>query len=310
MPDQAENLRRLVRRLEARRGRQVVAAKREPAGRRGRVIAVSGGKGGVGKSSLAVNLGLAIAGSGRRVLLVDADLGLASADVLLGIEARYSLAEVALDEVPASQAVVRVAGGLDLLPGSSGVAEMADLKPVQLERLVAELARLERTYDAILVDTAAGAGEAVRSFLRAADRVVIVTTPEPPAITDAYALAKMLAREDQRQLGVAVNMARSEREGARVASRLAAVARQYTGIHLEELGAVPFDWEVAAAVRERRPLLVGRPRAAASVALRRLAARVWRWARPTASEMDARGAGSGVLAGVLRRAAGGGNVRG
>ncbi len=304
MPDQAENLRRLVNRLEARRGRQVVSAGRAPVARRGRVIAVSGGKGGVGKSSVAVNLGLAIAGGGRRVLLVDADLGLASADVLLGVQARYSLAEVALDEVPADQAVVRVAGGLDLLPGSSGVAEMADLKPVQLERLVAELARLERAYDAVVVDTAAGAGEAVRSFLRAADRVVIVTTPEPTAITDGYAMAKLLAREGQRWLGVVVNMARSEREGARVANRLAAVARQYTGIQLEELGAVPFDWEVAAAVRERRPLLVGRPRAAASVALRRLAARVWCWARPAADEIDAGRQRSGVLAGMLRPAAG------
>jgi flagellar biosynthesis protein FlhG len=303
MHDQAENLRRLVRRLEQSRGCQVPTPARAAHCRRSRVVAVSGGKGGVGKSSISLNLGLAVAAAGRRVLLVDADLGLASLDVLLGLEAPASLADVALDELPASRAVVRVAGGLDLLPGASGVAEMTSLKPIQLDRLQAELTRLERNYDLVLLDTAAGAGEDVRCFLRAADRVVVVTNPEPTAITDAYALCKLLAREGQRELGVLVNMARSEREGRLVAERLSAVARKFAGVEVAGLGAVPFDWQVAAAVRERRPVLLGRPRSAASVALRRSAAGVWRWAQPRRGEAAASGERRG-LAGAIRRGVG------
>ena len=303
MADQAENLRRLVRSLEKSSAYQVAAPGRPARVRRSRVIAVSGGKGGVGKSNTSVNLGLAMAAAGRRVMLVDADLGLASLDVMLGLEAAASLADVALDELPAAEALVRVAGGLDLLPGASGVAEMTSLKPIHLDRLLAELARLEENYDVVLVDTAAGAGEDVRSFLRAADRVLIVTNPEPTAITDAYALAKLLTREGQRDLGVLVNMARSEREGARVAARLAAVARRYAGVEIAQMGAVPFDWHVAAAVRERKPVLLGRPRSAASVALRRAAAGIWRWAQIRRDEAAAP-TGKRGLAGVFRRAVG------
>jgi flagellar biosynthesis protein FlhG len=295
MPDQAESLRRLVRQLRAS-GSQVMTAPRRPVARRTRVIAVTGGKGGVGKSNLAANLGLALAAAGRRVLLVDTDLGLASLDVLLGVQPEFSLAEVVLDDLPAGRAVTRVAPGLDLLPGASGVAEMADLQRIQLDRLVARLAGLESCYDAVLLDTAAGAGEEVRRFLRLADGVVVVTSPEPTAIADAYALAKLLTSEGQERIGVVVNMSRSEREGERVAGRLAAVARKYTGAHLEELGAVPFDWEVAAAVRERRALLLGRPRAAASAAVRRVAARVWRWAGQTPAAVAWGGGGRGAVA--------------
>jgi flagellar biosynthesis protein FlhG len=304
MSDQAESLRRLVRQLESRAGRRLAPAGRaaRPAG--GRLIAVSGGKGGVGKSSLAVNLGLAMSATGRRVLLVDADLGLASLDVMLGVRAEYSLAEVALDDVPAERAVVRVAGGLDVLPGASGVAEMADLTPVRRQRLLAELTRLESRYSAILLDTAAGAGEEVRAFLRAADAVIVVTSPEPTAITDAYALAKLLAAEGQTRLGSVVNMSRSRREGERVGARLCEVALKYTGARIEQLGAVPFDWEMAAAVRERRPVLLGRPRSAASNALRRVAARTWHWSQVrTAPRREAWGSRPG-LAGVFARTAG------
>jgi len=304
MADQAESLRRLVRELESRHGRQVVSAARPSAVRRARVVAVTGGKGGVGKSSVALNLGLAMANNGRRVLLVDADLGLASLDVMTGVHAPASLAEVALDELPASRAVVSLTRGLDLLPGSSGVAEMADLKPIQIDRLMAELARLESNYDVVLIDTAAGAGEEVRSFLRAADRVLIVTNPEPTAITDAYALAKLLAREGQGNLGVLVNMARSEREGRVVASRLAGVAARYARVQIRQIGAVPFDWSVNTAVRERRPVLVSNPRSMASNALRRVAAVLWQWIQPGSSEQQGHGQPRPGLAGIMRRAVG------
>jgi flagellar biosynthesis protein FlhG len=244
------------------------------------VVAVSGGKGGVGKSSLALNIGVAMAGAGRKVLLVDADLGLASLDVLLGLQPECSLAEVALDDRPLSDALVRIMPGLDLLPGASGVSAMADLGPVPVGQLLAGLSRMDSAYELVIVDTAAGAGEQVRAFLRAADRVAVVTTPEPTSITDAYALAKILTGERQSRLGLIVNMARSDREACRVADRLVEVARSYFDGRIEKLGTVPYDWQVGAAVRERRPLVSCRPVAPAAVAIRRLAGSLWRWAQP------------------------------
>ncbi|HOX05729.1 MAG TPA: P-loop NTPase [Planctomycetota bacterium] len=282
MPDQAEGLRQLVRRLNVQGPRP---RPDEPApGRRARTVAVTGGKGGVGKSSLAANLGLALAAAGRRTLLVDADLGLASADLLLGVRPRATLAEVALDGLEVREALVPVAPRLDLLPGASGVADLADLTPVARQTLIASLAGLDGEYDVLLVDTAAGAGEQVRAFLRAADRVLAVTTPDPAAVTDAYALFKLLAAEGHRGLGLTVNMARSEDEGARVAGRIAQVARRYLGAEIELLGSVPFDWQAAAAVRARRPLLTAAPFAPASHAVRRIGERLKSWALPAVRE--------------------------
>jgi len=297
VPDQADSLRGLLRRMEALGWRAPAGRPERP--RRARTVAVTSGKGGVGKSSLAVNLGLALASSGREVLLVDADLGLASADLLLGLSPEATLAEVTLDDLPVRQALVPVAPGLDLLPGVAGVAELADLSPVARQQLIAALAALEDDYDLVLVDTAAGAGEGVRAFLRAADRVLVVATPEPAAVTDAYALVKLLRAEGQAELGLAVNMARSEREGRRVAERVAQVARRYLEAELELLGSVPFDWQVAAAARARRPLLAAAPYAPASHAVRTLAGRLVRWALPAT---EARGRGG--LVGLLSRAVG------
>lgn len=297
MPDQADNLRRLLQRLEDQGWRPQV--ERPEGSRRARIIAVTGGKGGVGKSSMAVNLGLSLANSGRKVLLVDADLGLASADLLLGLAPKVTLAEVALDGMPVRDALVRVTPGFDLLPGVAGVAELADMTPVARQVLISSLSGLDNEYDVILVDTAAGAGESVRAFLRAADRVLVVATPDPAAITDAYALVKLLSNEGVTGLGLAVNMARSEREGQRVAERIAFVARQYVGAELELLGSVPFDWEASSATRARRPVLLTAPYAPASIAVRRVAARLVEWALPAAELRERSG-----LVGFLARAVG------
>lgn len=303
MPDQADNLRRLLRHMEERGWRPEEVAGRPPRVRRARTVAITGGKGGVGKTSLAVNLGLALAASGRKTLLVDVDLGLASADLLLGLAPERSLAEVVLDDLPVRQALVRLPAGLDFLPGVAGVAQMADLAPVARQKLLAALAGLEDDYDFILLDTAAGAGESVRAFLRGADGVLAVATPEPAAITDAYALVKLLAAEGQSGVGLAVNMARSEREAQRVGERFAAVARQYLGAEIELLGSVPFDWQMAAAARQRRALLVAAPFAPASIAIRKLAAGLCRWAAPAGAAADRDAARGGVIA-LLRQAVG------
>jgi flagellar biosynthesis protein FlhG len=297
VPDQAENLRQLVQRLNAQGPR--AWPDRPVRARRARTVAVTGGKGGVGKSSLAVNLALALAGSGTRTLLVDADLGLASADLLLGLAPRASLAEVALDGLDARESLLAVAPRLDLLPGVAGVAELADLSPVARQGLIAALAGLEADYDLVLVDTAAGAGENVRAFLRGADRVLAVATPDPAAVTDAYALVKLLTAEGRGGLGLAVNLVRSEAEGDRIAERVALVARQYLGVGLDLLGSVPFDWQAAAAVRARRPLLAAAPYAPASLAIRRIAERLGRWALPSAEARE-----RGGLAAWLGRAVG------
>ena len=256
---------------------------------------------------------LAWARSHSPLVLVSAAVAAAIADTALrdALAQAYTpertLAEVALDGAGVRGSVVRLPGGLDFLPGAAGVAEMADLPPVARQQLIAGLSALEADYDFILVDTAAGAGENVRDFLKAADLVVVVTTVDPTAVTDAYALAKMLVREGQAALGLVVNMARSEREGQALFERVAAVARRFAAAEIEYLGSVPFDWKAAAAVRERRPLLIGAPFAPASVAVRKLAARLAAFSRPEPAAMvesESRGAFRNGLTGLLRRAVG------
>jgi len=241
------------------------------------VIAIASGKGGVGKTSLAVNLSIALTQAGCRATLLDADLGLANADVLCGIvptsrldmvvedadEPTQSAHDPLFDDSPPTRAMADIAvrgpGGFLLVPGSVGVAQMTRLNLRQRRSLMAGLATLESRSDIILVDTSAGLGADVLSFVHAADATIIVATPEPTSIADAYALMKVSliqARDAGRpapRLLLVVNQARHRQEARKVHNRLSTVAERFLGTSLPMLGFVRLDEHVRQAVRLRQP---------------------------------------------------------
>ncbi|MEM6551901.1 MAG: MinD/ParA family protein [Planctomycetota bacterium] len=238
-------------------------------------IAVTSGKGGVGKTTVAVNLSVALAKMGRRVVLLDADLGTANADVVCDLNPVVGLAAVVAGRRNIDEVVLEAPGGFGLIPGASGLAQMADLTTGQRERLIDQFDRLDRLADVVLIDTGAGVGANVLGFAAAADRVLVVTTPEPTAITDAYAVIKTAhQRRPGLDVHVLVNMVRDEREAHAVFDRIAMVCHRFLGLMPTYAGYLPADEHVSQAVRARRPFTVMAPAAPASQCVRALAHRL------------------------------------
>ncbi|MBI4601094.1 MAG: MinD/ParA family protein [Planctomycetes bacterium] len=240
--------------------------------RRARFLAVASGKGGVGKTNLAVNLGLAIAAQGKRVIVVDADIGLANADVLLGVQPRWNLGHVLSGEVTALEALTPAPGGLFLLAGASGSRHLSDLEPAERDYLVRSLQELEAYAEVVFFDAAAGISRNVIGLALACDEVLVVTAPEPTAIADGYAVVKALSREKGAgRIRLVVNMAAGAAEAERVSGRIQAVARKFLGIEVGSLGFVPLDDHVRQAVRRKKPFLLEFPEAPAADGVRSLA---------------------------------------
>jgi flagellar biosynthesis protein FlhG len=239
------------------------------------VIAVTSGKGGVGKSNVAVNLAVQFASVGKNVILLDADMGLANADVLCNLDIPFNLAHVIARQKELREVMVKAPGGFKLIGGASGLARMADLSDYDRQRLVDALGELEQQADILLIDTGAGISQNVLSFTRAADHVLVVTTPEPTAITDAYAVIKVVSRDDNdRRISLLVNQARSAGEAKVVYDRIAKVARQFLGVHVLEAGYVSADESVPIAVRRRQPFVLANPRCPAAICIAHLAVRL------------------------------------
>lgn len=297
--DQATHLRSLMREQQAERhperggpasGAVPGASPAAPRQRRASVIAVTSGKGGVGKSNVAVNLAIKLASAGKQVVLLDADLGLANADVLCNVDLPHNLSAVIARKKELHEVMVKVPGGFSLIGGASGLARMADLTDADRGRIVRALAELEERADIILIDTGAGISPNVLSFTRAADHVLVVTTPEPTAITDAYAVVKVLHRDaaatrlgtmtdapfdsSDRRISLLVNQARSPAEARVVHDRIAKVARQFLGVSVYDAGHVLADEAVPAAVRARQPFVLASPRSPASLCIAQLAMRL------------------------------------
>ncbi len=260
MTDQATRLRELVRKA--------------PSVRRGRVIAVTSGKGGTGKTNLAVNLSAALAARGRSVLLVDLDLGLANADILFNnVETHGTLASVVQGEKGFDEIILQVAPGLRLLPGASGFTRLANLGEEDRESLLAGLEALEGTADFTVIDTGAGVSQNVVEFVCAADEAIVVTTPEPTSMMDAFTMIKMIWRRGApEKLRVVVNQARDRNEALMVAEKVVAVSRQLIRVSVEKMGYVVSDYHLPEAVRRRQPVLWDAPDAPASACFRTLAA--------------------------------------
>ena len=262
MGDQAEGLRALARQGRLGVG---VAARRRPATASTRTIAISSGKGGVGKTSVAINLGLALGQLGRRVVLLDADLGLANVDVLLGLRPTYHLGHVVSGERTISDILVEVAPGFAVIPGGSGLAELIDLPRHQRDALIGSFTLLDRLANILIIDTAAGVSSDVSSFVLAASDLVVVTTPDPAAITDAYALVKVVTGLGANpRIRLLVNQVSGSAEADEVARKLTDVARRFLGVEVGTAGFVPTDPHVAQAARKQTALLTLFPEAPAS----------------------------------------------
>lgn len=242
---------------------------------RASVVAITSGKGGVGKSNLAVNLAIKLTQAGKEVVLLDADLGLANADVLCNMDLPSNLAHVIARKRELKDVMVRGPGGFRLIGGASGLARMADLSDFDRQRIVESLGRVEQEADMLLIDTGAGISANVMSFTRAADHVIVVTTPEPTAITDAYAMVKVISKDGgDRRISLLVNQVTSPGEARAVYERISRVARQFLGISVYDAGYIFDDDAVPQAVRRRVPFVIGNPRCPASACIAQLAVRL------------------------------------
>jgi flagellar biosynthesis protein FlhG len=273
--DQATRLRDIMAGVAEGQASGQASAGPVPRAPRARVIAVTSGKGGVGKSNISVNLAVKFAACGKEVVLLDADLGLANADVLCNVDLPCNLAHVIARRKTLMEVMVRGPGGFGLIGGASGLARMADLTDGDRQRVVDSLADLEEHTDLILIDTGAGISPNVLSFTRAADHVLVVTVPEPTAIADAYAVIKVLSRERKEgPISLLVNQARTEQEAKVVYQRIAQVARQFLSVHVLDAGYVAADPQVPAAVRRRVPFLLAAPESPAALCLCAVASRL------------------------------------
>jgi flagellar biosynthesis protein FlhG len=240
-----------------------------------RSIAITSGKGGVGKSNLAVNVSLELAAAGWRVSLLDADLALANADVLLGLNPKYHLGHVLTGQRSLAEVIVETMEGLRLIPGGSGIEGLANLSESQQRRFIAELTAMEDESDFLIIDTAAGIAHNVTSVLHAASAVIIVTTPDPTAVVDAYATLKVLHRESPaKPVWLVVNDVVGIGDAEQTFQQIRSAAERFLQHPLELLGAIPRDSELAEAVRRQIPVLYHAPQSPASRSLRLIAKRL------------------------------------
>jgi flagellar biosynthesis protein FlhG len=244
-----------------------------------KVVAVTGGKGGVGKTVVAVNLGAALAQLGRNTMLLDADLGLANVDVLLGMRARMNLEHVIKGECALEDVILTAPSGLRVVPASSGSLDMATLKKTQHAGLIQAFSEILEPLDLLLIDTAAGLGDGVVTFNEAAHHIVVVVCDEPASITDAYGLIKVLTR---RQAGcrieVVANMVDGPGHGRALYDKLSRVCLRFLGFTPTYFGCVPYDEYLRRAIRRQATVVEAYPGSASARAFQRLAAAADAWA--------------------------------
>jgi flagellar biosynthesis protein FlhG len=240
-----------------------------------RVLAVTSGKGGVGKTNIAANLALCLATSQKRVLLLDADISLANLDLLMNLRSRYNISHVLSGHKRMEEIVQSGPAGLRIVCGASGLDRLADIGEREQDRLLEHLSNLQRQTDAIVVDTAAGISNSVVGFCLAADQVLVVTTPEATAMADAYGMIKVLVRKQyDGPVSVVVNMAKDPIEGKHTYRRIAEVSRRFLNRDLYFAGVLLRDDRIRAAVRARTPVVLAYPKAPITASFAALAARL------------------------------------
>lgn len=255
--DQAENLRTIIKRQNQK---QVSNA---------RVIAVTSGKGGVGKSSVSINLALQFRRLGKKVIILDADFGLANIEVMFGVIPKYNLSDLIFRGKEIKEIIIEGPEGVGFISGGSGIAKLVNLDREQIRRLVNKMAELEDLADIIIIDTGAGISPSVMEFLMACPETIIVTTPEPTSITDSYALLKALSmyegfNKEETRVRVIANRVSSIDEGKNLFEKLSVVVSQFLKIDLEFLGIIPQDSSISKAVMKQKPVSIMYPAAEAT----------------------------------------------
>jgi flagellar biosynthesis protein FlhG len=264
MADQAENLREIMRHQGGTPGRKT------------RVITVASGKGGVGKTNISINMALAYAAQGKKVVVLDADLGLANVNVALGVIPKYNLYHLIRNQKKLEDIIIDTDYGIQIVAGASGFSKIANLSDEERERFIQDLSTLSYA-DIVIIDTSAGVSNNVLSFIEAADDAVIVTTPEPTAITDAYGIIKIIATEiDSLNIGLKliVNRVKTVTEGKKVAERVISIANQFLNLKIDYLGYVYDDTHVPNSVLKQKPFYAADPGAKASICLNHIVSRL------------------------------------
>ncbi|GAB1432629.1 MinD/ParA family protein [Spirochaetota bacterium] len=266
MEDQAQKLREMMN----------AKALSKAAVKKTRVITVASGKGGVGKSNLSVNLAIAYARSGKRVMVMDADLGLANVNIMLNIIPRYNLYHVIRKQKTMKDIILDTEYGIQILAGASGFSKIANLNEEERQSFISELYALSNV-DIIIIDTSAGVSSNVLSFVAAADDAIIITTPEPTAITDAYGIIKIIATEVENLnigLKLVVNRVKNVTEGRKVAERIVNISSQFLNLKVEYLGCIYEDPIVSGSVLKQKPFMVMDPKSKASISIQHLMNRI------------------------------------
>ena len=249
--DQAEKLRRIVKQQNAPRHIS-------------RVITVTSGKGGVGKSSIAVNLAIALSRLGKRVVIIDADFGLANIEVMLGIRPTYNLADLMFRGKSLSDIITQGPENIGFISGGSGIQELTNLSKDQIIYLIRKLVELDQTVDIVIIDTGAGIADSVLEFVAASSEILLIATPEPTSITDAYALLKTLNRKsdfsvEDTIIKVIANRVTPDEDGEEIYEKLSIVVTRFLKLKLEYLGHIPMDNSVSKAVMRQRPAICDYP---------------------------------------------------
>jgi flagellar biosynthesis protein FlhG len=239
-----------------------------------KVIAVTSGKGGVGKTTIAVNFSIILSKFGKKVLLMDGDLGLANVNVLLGLVPEHNIYEVFKGKKSIKDIVIHTHYGLDFIAGANGIAQLANLAEEQREAFLKDLETLEG-YDFLIIDTGAGVGQNVLGFLKPADEIIVITTPEPTAITDAYGMIKsIVVNKTEKKIKLVVNEVETAIEAKKVADRLIEISAQFLKAEVENLGFIYKEDVVPKSVRNQRPLVVAYPNSKSASCIFHIARRI------------------------------------
>ncbi|MBC7959346.1 MAG: MinD/ParA family protein [Vallitaleaceae bacterium] len=262
--DQASNLRNIIKNSQ-------VNYKKNNA----RVITVTSGKGGVGKSNVSVNLAINFRRQGKRVVIFDADFGLANIEIIFGIAPKYSMFDMVYNNMNITDILTSAPFGIEFISGGSGIQELANLTKSQLDYMVSKLYDLDCLADIIIIDTGAGISHTVMDFVLASNEVLLVTTPEPTSITDAYATLKAIKSRGgnvkEKEVNLLVNKVSSDAEGLEIYKKLNKVTERFLDLRLKNIGFLPYDRTLEKAVIEQKPVSILYPKSNISKAFEKLA---------------------------------------